>query len=148
MAGLLNVVPRYLPRYGMAPNWARARPLVLVYTVVAFAVILFLERMWRRKAGICNRCAGVDEFSRLCCISPSPRSKQGTLAFGLITLVFHTTVVNIIERPGDGIAAFFIGAIIVTSLVSRVWRSTELRAEQIEMDGCPSLSLKSQARYG
>jgi hypothetical protein len=51
-------------------------------------------------------------------------------------LVFvYALVINVIQRP-DGIiiASFFIGTIIFTSLVSRVWRATELRAERIEID--------------
>jgi hypothetical protein len=63
-------------------------------------------------------------------------SKRGAFAFGFVTLVFvYALVANVIQRPdGIVIASFFIGAIILTSFVSRVWRTTELRAERTEFD--------------
>ncbi|XGV98511.1 MAG: amino acid transporter [Leptolyngbya sp. BL-A-14] len=140
MAGLLNIVPRYLPRYGMAPNWARAtRPLVLVYTAIAFAVTILFQANVEAQGGAYATGVLVLMSSAAFAVTLAARhrrSKKGFFGFGLITLVFlYTTVVNIIERPeGIKIAAFFIGTIIATSLVSRVWRSTELRAERIEMD--------------
>jgi len=139
MAGLLNIVPRYLPRYGMAPNWARAvRPLVLVYTAIAFAVTIIFKANVEAQGGAYATGVLVLISSAALAVTLSARRRRsrGTFTFGLITLVFvYTTVVNIIERPeGIRIAAFFIGAIILTSLVSRVWRSTELRVERIDID--------------
>lgn len=140
MAGLLNIVPRYLPRYGMAPDWARAtRPLVLVYTAIAFVITILFRANVEAQGGayatgvlvlITSAAFAVTLLTR------RQRSRRGVITFGAITIVFlYTTVVNIIERPeGIRIAGFFIGTIIFTSLISRVWRSTELRFEQIELD--------------
>ncbi len=140
MAGLLNIVPRYLPRYGMAPNWARAtRPLVLVYTAIAFVVTIIFKANVEAQGGAYATGVLVLITSAAFAVTLSAhrhREKRAKLIFGIITLLFlYTTVVNIIERPeGIRIAGFFIGTIIFTSLVSRVWRSTELRAERIEVD--------------
>ena len=140
MAGLLNIVPRYLPRYGMAPNWARAaRSLVLVYTTIAFVVTILFKANVEAQGGAYATGVLVLITSAAFAVTLSvhrQRAKRGTVAFGIITLLFlYTTIVNIIERPeGIRIAGFFIGAIIISSLISRVWRSLELRVERIEID--------------
>jgi hypothetical protein len=69
-------------------------------------------------------------------LSARRRGQRSQWAFMLISLVFgYTTVVNIIEEPeGLKIATIFIVVIVLSSLVSRVWRSTELRVEHVELD--------------
>jgi hypothetical protein len=142
MAGLLNIVPRYLPRYGMAPTWARAsRPLVLVFTGVAFVVTIIFNANVAAQSGayatgvlvlMCSAAYAVT----LSVWNSRNRSIPKLIMFGLIALVFfYTTLVNVVARPdGVKIAGLFIGAIVITSLVSRVLRSTELRVDTIEMD--------------
>lgn len=138
MAGLLNIVPRYLPRYGMAPEWARAtRPLVLVYTAIAFAVTIIFDADVDAQGGAYATGVLVLMSSAAIAVTLSAWKKEKMRwAFLLIALVFgYTTIVNIIERPeGLKIASLFILAIVLSSLVSRVLRTTELRIEEIELD--------------
>jgi hypothetical protein len=144
MAGLLNIVPRYLPRYGMAPEWARAtRPLVLVFAAIAFVVTILFEADVNAQGGAYATGVLVLMSSAAIAVTISARRRRAAggpawqvWAFGLIGAVFlYTTVVNVLERPdGIRIAGFFVAAIILTSLVSRVWRSTELRTERVEID--------------
>ncbi len=143
MAGLLNLVPRYLPRYGMAPEWARAsRPLTLVYMAVAFVVTLVFKADVDAQGGAYATGVLVLMTSAAVAVTLSvKRERQGwlhpaPLAAALVAAVFaYTTVVNVIERPeGVKIAALFIGAIVLISLFSRVWRTTELRVGEIVLD--------------
>ena len=138
MAGLLNIVPRYLPRYGMAPDWAKAtRPLVVVFTAIAFVVTIIFKADVEAQGGAYATGVLVLMSSAAVAVTLSVWRKGGAWwAFLLISLVFgYTTVVNIIERPeGIKIASFFIGAIIITSLISRVSRTTELRVRRVELD--------------
>ncbi|MDR6636835.1 amino acid transporter [Paenarthrobacter nitroguajacolicus] len=140
MAGLLNLVPRYLPRYGMAPEWAKAvRPLVLVFTLVGFLITFIFNADVDAQGGAYATGVLVLMMSAATAVTLSARRHdQGkrTVAFGIIAVVFiYTTVANIFERPeGLRIAAVFIAGIIVVSFLSRVRRSFELHATRVHMD--------------
>ena len=140
MAGLINVVPRYLPRYGMAPEWGRAiRPMILIYTAVACAIVIIFKASADAQAGAYATGVLFVMSSAAVAVTLAARragSKKATVAFALVTLVLaYTTVANVFERPdGIKIASLFIVAIVVVSLASRVRRSLELRQEHIEVD--------------
>lgn len=141
MAGLLNIVPRYLPRYGMAPNWARVnRPLVLVFTLIAVIVTIAFKASVDAQGGAYATGVLVLMASAAIAVTLASHGRIGwklpTIGFALISLIFiYTTAVNVIEKPdGIRIASFFVAAIIFTSLISRVSRSTELRTGKIEVD--------------
>jgi hypothetical protein len=139
LAGLLNIVPRYLPRYGMAPEWARAtRPLVVVFTLICFLVTILFRADVDAQGGAyaTGVLALMTSAAIAVTLSTYRRGERAWWAFMLISLVFtYTTITNIVGEPeGLKIAVIFIVAIVISSLFSRVWRSTELRVERIELD--------------
>ena len=140
MAGLLNLVPRYLPKFGMAPSWARAvRPMVLVFTGTAFLITVVFHASVDAQGGAYATGVLVLITSAATAVTLSARRRRQrgrTFAFGIIALIFvYTTVANVVERPdGVKIAACFIAAILVVSFLSRLYRAFELRVAHIDAD--------------
>jgi hypothetical protein len=139
MAGLLNIVPRYLPRYGMAPNWARAsRPLVLIFTAICFAITYIFEADVEAQGGAYATGVLVLMTSAAIAVTISAwvRNQGSRWIFLFISVVFaYTTVTNIVERPdGIKIASLFILGIVVASFISRAMRTTEIRVQKIDLD--------------
>jgi hypothetical protein len=138
MVGLLNLVPRYLPRYGMAPEWAKAnRPLVLIFTMITAVVSMLFNADVNSQGGAYATGVLVLMGSAALAVTLA-RQRAGQMFYGylLLTLIFgYTTLVNIVERPeGIKIASIFIVTIIVMSMTSRVLRSTELRVHGVDPD--------------
>jgi hypothetical protein len=140
MAGLLNLMPRYLPRYGMAPHWARAvRPMVIVFTLIAFLVTWIFDADVNAQGGAYATGVLVLISSAAIAVTIAAhkaRQRNWTIAFAVISAVFlYTTVANVIERPdGVKIGACFIAGIILVSLLSRLARSFELRVTSVMLD--------------
>jgi len=150
MAGLLSIVPRYLPRYGMAPEWARAaRPLVIVIIIIAFAVTFIFNADVDQQGGAYATGVLVLMTSAAIAVTLAVRRKEGNwyIYLGIALIFVYTTIQNIHERPeGIKIASFFILTIILASLFSRVYRSTELRVERIELDDQARQFIKDAAK--
>jgi hypothetical protein len=135
MAGLLNLIPNYLPRYGMAPEFIKAtRPLVLVITAIGCAVTILFDADVDAQGGAYATGVLVLISSAAFAVTLKywEERKSGLFQyFVCITLIFaYTLVVNVMARPdGLRIATAFIAMIMITSIISRAYRSFELRTD-------------------
>jgi amino acid permease len=142
MSGLLNLVPRYLPRFGMAPKWAEAvRWLVVQFTVINLAVTWIFGASVVAQGGAYATGVMVLMSSAAVAVVIDKWRKAvgpwwGRLHWGYLvaTIVFfYTTVAIVIEKPdGIKIAGAFVLSVLVFSIISRTRRSTELRFEKFE----------------
>jgi hypothetical protein len=144
MVGLLNLVPQYLPKYGMAPEWARAvKPLVILFTAINLFVTWAFDANVDAQGGA--YATGVLALITSACVAAvidvyrshtGPWYRRLSWPFAAITAVFiYTFVVNEIEKQFKGlfISSLFILAILVTSVWSRFARARELRFAGFKM---------------
>ncbi len=139
MAALLSLVPQYLPRYGMAPDWARAvRPLVLFFTAVSLFITVVFRADVDSQAGAFATGLLVLITSAVVSVTCSIWRNHPFLRwyFALISAVFvYASIAIMVQRPdGLQISLAFTVTIVAASFTSRAVRSTELRITKVEMD--------------
>ena len=160
MAGLLNLIPRYLPRFGMAPRWmVYSRPLVLVLLIIDLAVTIFFSADVDRQSGayatgvlvvilsaaIAAAIALTRERREMAATTGVPVRgiNLGAIYSWLIAIVFaYALIENVRERP-DGliIGSIFTVSLIIVCFISRYQRLGELRVRHLTFydKGCAEL---------
>ena len=142
MAGLLHLVPRYLPRVGLAPEWvAYARPLVLLLFGFNILITLIFRANVEAQGGAYATGVLVLMLSAAVAATISLWKEHpyslSIYCSGVVLVFAYTTLANVIERTdGIVIASFFILFIVTVSGVSRYWRAKELRVGGHRFRGC------------
>jgi hypothetical protein len=138
MAGLLNLVPQYLPRYGMAPEWARAmRPLAILFTIINVGVTYLFDASVKAQGdAYATGVLALMTSDGITAVIYRWKDRPGVRwwrrfpwGFALIAAVFAYTFLDVVigKPAGIKIASFFIVTILILSMVSRIVRARELR---------------------
>jgi hypothetical protein len=133
MAGLLQLIPRFLPRFGMAPRWASlARPLVLLILGIAIVITLIFKADVDAQSGAYATGVLVLILSAAVAVTMTLwQERRWPLAIytaGLCLVFGYTLLDNCVERP-DGliIGTIFTLLLMIAGGVSRYTRAMELR---------------------
>ncbi len=140
MAGLLNVVPRYLPRFGMAPDWAKSvRPLaVVIWAIACVITVIFDASVDDQAAAYATGVLALMTSAAVAVALTEVRRKHwvsGTYFCVISAIFIYTFFQNVHTQPGGlWIALIFVAFIMITSVTSRARRSTELRVPAVIFD--------------
>jgi hypothetical protein len=159
MAGLLNLIPRYLPRFGMSPMFiAYRRPLVLVLFAICVVVTVVFDADVDKQGGAYATGVLVLILSAALAVALSFWRERTTGAarvktiasvyFWIVSLVFVYTLFDNISLRPDGVvvASCFIALIIGTSLLSRVLVAKNLRVREARFADAESAALAPRLR--
>ena len=150
MAGLMHLIPRYLPRFGMAPRWvAYSRPLVLVLFGIDVAVTLVFRADVNAQGGA--YATGVLVLMLSAAVAAAialwrERTRVWSAFSWFVAAVFTFTLLDNVHARPDGllVASVFIVFTLAVGIVSRSWRSTELRVSGIRFTDSQSEELWSE----
>jgi len=157
VAGLLNLVPQYLPRYGMAPEWARAhRPLVLLILAIAlFVTWIFNADVDAQGDAYATGVLVLMTSDSITSLIDRYRTRTGARYrriswwfLGIAIVFVYTLGAIVIEKSaGIKIASFFIAAILILSIASRIARARELRFQGFHIPDAVSKLLWDTIRH-